>query len=63
MDWIYIQKSSIEWATKNAKRDGKRDAKIEMMINAHQIGLPMQTISELTGFDEDAIVEILKKQT
>jgi predicted transposase/invertase (TIGR01784 family) len=85
-DWIYMQKSSIELATKTGLQQGLEqglqqgleqgleqglqqgleqgewDTKIKMIINAHQMGLPLQTISELTSFDEDKIMSVLREQ-
>ena len=64
-DWIYIQKSSIELATKTRLKQGLEqgewNAKVTMIINAHQLGLPMQTISELTGVDEDKILAVVNE--
>ena len=55
-DWIYIQKSSIEFATKTGLEQGieKGEWKEKMKIieNAERIGLPMATIMELKGLDE-----------
>jgi len=73
-DWIYIQKSSIELATKTGLKQGLEqgiekgleqgewNAKVAMIINAHQLGLPMQTISELTGVDEDKISAVVQNR-
>ncbi|MDO9423733.1 MAG: Rpn family recombination-promoting nuclease/putative transposase [Methylobacter sp.] len=70
-DWIYIQKSSIELATKTGLQQGLEQglqqgleqgesvATIKMVLNAHKMGLPIQTISGLTGLDEDKIMLIL----
>jgi hypothetical protein len=33
-----------------------------MVLNAHQIGLPIRTISELTGLREDEIALILQNK-
>jgi len=68
-DWIYIQKSSIELATKTGLQQGleqglmkgESDATIKMALNAHRIGLPIQTISELTGLDVDKIMLLLNE--
>lgn len=64
-DWIYIQKSSIEFATKTGLQQGLEqgacNAKITIVLNAHQMGLPVQTIIKLTGLDEDEILSILQK--
>ncbi len=67
-DWVYIQKSSIELATKTGLKQGLEqgleqgewNAKVTMIINAHQLGLPIQTISELTGVDEDKILAVVQ---
>lgn len=73
-DWIYIQKSSIELATRTGLQQGleqglqqgllqgESDAIIKMVLNAHKMGLAMQTISELTGLNEDKIMLILREQ-
>ncbi|TAN70218.1 MAG: Rpn family recombination-promoting nuclease/putative transposase [Methylobacter sp.] len=81
-DWIYIQKSSIELATRTGLQQGleqgleqglqqglqqglvqgESDAIVKMVLNAQKVGLPMQTISELTGLNEDKIMLILREQ-
>lgn len=77
-DWIYIQKNSIELATRTGLQQGleqgleqglqqgllqgESDAIIKMVLNAHKMGLAMQTISELTGLNEDKIMLILREQ-
>ena len=40
--------------------EGEWNAKVTMIISAHQLGLPMQTISELTGIDEDKILAVVQ---
>lgn len=80
-EWIYIQKSSIELATRTGLQQGLEQglekgleqglmqglmqgesaAKIKMVCNAHKMGLPLHTISELTDLDEDKIRLILKE--
>ncbi len=80
-DWIYIQKSSIELATKNGLKQGLEQgleqglqqgiekgleqgewqAKTKMVLNAHQMGLPLPTISTLTGLGEDDVLSILQQ--
>ncbi len=64
-DWIYIQKSSIEYAAKTGLQQGieqgEWNAKTQMALNAHQIGLPIPTISQLTGLSEEEILSILQK--
>ena len=61
-DWIYIQKSSIELATKTGLEQGEWNAKTKMVLNADQLGLPVQTISQLTGLGEDEVLSILQKK-
>jgi len=34
-----------------------------MILNAHQLGLPIQTISELTGVDEDKILAVVQSKS
>ena len=64
-DWIYIQKSSIEFAAKTGLQQGLEqgawEAKTKIVLNAHQLGLPVQTISQLTGFSDAEIASILQK--
>lgn len=60
-DWIYIQKSSIEFATKTGLRQGALNEKTKIVLNAHEMGLPVQTIIQLTGLGEDEISSILQK--
>ncbi len=70
-DWIYIQKSSIALAGKTGMQrgleqgliQGESAAKTKMVLNAFKIGLPIQTISELTDLDEDKIRFILTEQS
>ena len=68
-DFIYIQKSSIEFATKTGMEQGLEKGleqgewqeKLKIIENANRIGLPMQTIIELTGLDEEKISALLPK--
>ena len=62
-DWIYIQKSSIEFATKTGLEQGEWKEKMKIIENADRIGLPMQTIMELTGLDEEKIMSLLPKKS
>jgi len=59
-DWVYIQKSSIELATKTGLEQGEWQAKVKIIINADQLGLSTKTISELTGVDEDKILTVVQ---
>ena len=76
-DWIYIQKNSIDYATKTGLQKGLEQGlekgleqgleqgewkeKLKIIENAIRIGLPMQTIIELTGLDEEQISSLLPK--
>ena len=72
-DFIYIQKSSIEFATKTGMEQGLEKGlqqgleqgewnnTLKIIENAHRMGLPMQTIIELTGLDEEKISALLSK--
>ena len=68
-DFIYIQKSSIEFATKTGMEQGIEQGmaqgewqeKLKIIENANRMGLPMQTIIELTGLDEEKISSLLPK--
>lgn len=81
-DWIYIQKSSIEFATRTGLEQGISQGlakgleqgieqgieqgewkeKLKIIENAERLGLPMQTIMELTGLDEEKITSLLPKK-
>ena len=69
-DWIYIQKSLIEFATKTGLQQGLEQGleqgewkeKLKIIENAVRIGLPMQTIIDLTGLDEKQISSLLPKK-
>ncbi len=76
-DWVYIQKSSIKYATKTGLQQGLEKGlekgleqgleqgewkeKLKIIENAIRIGLPMQTIIDLTGLDEEQISSLLPK--
>ena len=81
-DFIYIQKSSIEFATKTGMEQGLEkglqqgleqglqqgleqgewNKTLNIIQNAHRMGLPMQAIIELTGLDEEKISALLPKR-
>ena len=61
-DFIYIQKSSIEFATKTGIEQGEWKNTLKIIENAVRIGLPMQAIIELTGLDEEKISSFLPKR-
>jgi len=50
-------------ATKTGLEQGEWQAKVKIIINANQLGLPTKTISELTGVDEDKILTVIKKNS
>ena len=72
-DFIYIQKSSIEFATKTGMEQGLEkglqqgleqgewNKTLKIIENAHRMGLPMQAIIELTGLEEEKISALLPK--
>ncbi|NOT14943.1 MAG: Rpn family recombination-promoting nuclease/putative transposase [Methylotenera sp.] len=68
-DWIYIQKSSIEFATRTGLEQGMAlgieqgewKEKLKIIENAERLGLPIQTIMELTGLDEAKIMSLMSK--
>lgn len=41
-------------------KQGEWNSMVKMILKAQRLELPMQTIVELTGFDEDIIVSVLK---
>jgi len=42
---------------------GEWNAKGTMILNAHQLGLPVQTICELMGVDEDKILAVVQNKS
>ncbi len=72
-DFIYIQKSSIEFATKTGMEQGLEkglqqgleqgewNKTLKIIENANRMGLPLQVIIELTGLDEEKISALLPK--
>jgi len=52
-DWVYIQKSSIELASKTGKAEGKAEGRLEekkqMAINMYQANMDIKVISQVTG--------------
>ena len=69
-DFIYIQKSSIEFATKTEMEQGLQQGleqgewnnTLKIIENANRMGLPMQAIIELTGLDEEKISALLPRR-
>ena len=73
-DFIYIQKNSIEFATKTGMEQGLEKGlqqgleqgewnnTLKIIENANRMGLPMQAIIELTGLDEEKISALLPKR-
>jgi flagellar biosynthesis/type III secretory pathway protein FliH len=71
-DWIYIQKSSIELATKTGLKQGLEQglkqgleqgewhAKRQLAMNAYQAGLEMDMICKISGLDMNEVEEIIK---
>ncbi len=66
-DWIYIQKSSIELASKEGREKGREEGREEgrleekkqIVINMHQAGVDISLISQITGFSADEIKELV----
>ena len=73
-DWIYIQKSSIELATKTGLKQGLEQglkqgleqgewhAKRQLAMNAYQAGLEMDMICKISGLDMNEVEEIIKSR-
>ena len=58
-DWVFIQKSSIELATKKGLEqgivEGKLEEKNQMVINMHQAQMDIHLISQITGLSVEEI--------
>lgn len=54
-DWIYIQKSSIELALKQGIAQTQRD----IILNAHEAGLSVETIAAIVKLDKATVENIL----
>jgi len=77
-DWIYIQKSSIELATKTGLKQGLEQGlkqgleqgleqgewhtKRQLTMNAYQAGLEMDMICKISGLDMNEVEDIIKSR-
>lgn len=63
-DWIYIQKSSIELASKTGREEGREEGRLEekrqMVTNMYKAGVNIGLISQITVLSIDDIKVILK---
>ena len=53
----------LEKGLEQGLEQGEWNEKIKIIENADRIGLPMQTMIELTGLDEEKIISILPKKS
>ena len=64
-DWIYIQKSSIELATKTGLKQGIEEginkASTAIALNLLEKGIDIVTIAEVTSLPESEIKQLLQK--
>lgn len=51
----------LEQGLEKGLEQGVWKAKVQMALSAHQMGLPVQTISQLTGLGEDEVSSILQE--
>ena len=51
----------LEKGLEKGLKQGEWNAKTKMVLNAKKIGLPMQTMIELSGLGEDEIMSILQE--
>ena len=62
-DWVYIQKSSIEFATKTGQEEGLQQGKIEatrqIVLNLAKEKVPIEVIQTSTGLTKEEIEKIL----
>jgi len=54
------RKEGREEGRKEGREEGKKEEKITMIINCHRAGLPVETISTITGLTRDEIILILE---
>ncbi len=63
-EWIFIQKSSLALAERKGMeqgiQQGIQQAILGIARNAHAAGLPMSTIVEITGLNEEQLINLLK---
>ena len=66
-DWIYIQKSSLELATRKGleagMEAGKEEEKRQIVLNSDQAGLEAKLIAQITGFEISKIEQIIKENS
>lgn len=60
-DWVYIQKSSIELASKTGREEGKLESTRQTVLNLTKENLPLDFIKIATGLTEEEIKTIQKK--
>ena len=65
-DFIRMQIGALDLAKtqgiEQGIEQGKKRSQIEIVVNAYRIGLPISTISEITGLDDDEIMRLLEAQ-
>lgn len=65
-DWVYIQKSSIELASKTGRAEGREEGKLEStrqtVLNLTKENLPLDVIKIATGLTEEEIKAIQEKR-
>ena len=52
----------LEQGLEQGLQQGEVNATTKMVLNAHQIGLPIRTIIDLTGLREDEIAMIVQNK-
>ena len=59
-DWIYIQKSSIELASKTGREEGKLVERKQISIKMHQANVDIEVISQVTGLTVEEIKTLIQ---
>ena len=58
-----MKPDSIDSGLEKGLEQGEWNTKVTMILNTHQLGLPIQTISELTDVDEDKILAVVTNRS
>ena len=58
-DWIYIQKSSIQFATKQGIQQGQIQNQQKMVLNCHKAGMAIAIICNVTELEESVVRSII----
>jgi len=60
-DWVRTEKTIREGSLARGEAIGRTAEKVNVVINSHKAGLPVETISSIIGLTTEQIIEILKR--